>query len=168
MAQSGGNEFAEVLQFALFAGVAWVAWNLYESYQLGQASATTTAPASGTSTSTTSTGSTTAATPQIVIPANFSVAADINNSYKGTVTYNGSPATFNVILANAGQSSNVVYNSSGADVTSLLGPANVTTLVNAFQAAVNQQTITGVSGLGAALPAIITPHRILLPRREFV
>lgn len=156
------NEFGEVLKLALFAGVAWVAWNLYEAYQLG--ASTTTAPATGTTSSTTTTPATPAtpaATPDIVIPAGFTVAPDINNSYKGTVTYKGVATTFNVILANAGQGTQVVYNSQGQDVTALLGSADVTTLVNAFQAAVNQQQITGVSGFGQFIP--VPP--VLLARR---
>lgn len=177
MAQSGG--IGEILPILLIGGAAWVAWSMYQSYEAGVVAAAAAAvpPAGGTSTTGTSTTGTTSttggsSTPTIVIPAGFSVAADINNSYKGTVTYNGSPATFNVILANAGQPANVVYNSAGADITALLGPANVTTLVNAFQAAANQATITGVSGFGQfiAVPSAVLARKVIpIParRREF-
>jgi hypothetical protein len=157
MAQQQGGGFAEVLQFALFAGVALVAWNLYTAYQLGQAQASTT-PSTPTSTPTTTA---TTSVPAIVIPANFSVVIDVNNSLRGTVTYNGTPTSFNVIPANAGASTGVVYNTSGQDVTALLGPANVTTLVNAFNAAAASEkvsgTLSGFSGFGQVA-------RIAVPR----
>jgi hypothetical protein len=176
MAQSNG--IGEVIQFALLGVGAWIAWNIYEAYVLGQSSVT--APATPAVPATPATPAP-SSTPSIVIPANFSVTSDINNSYKGQVTYNGSPATFNVIIANAGASSGVVYNSSGQDVTALLGAANVQTLVNAYQAAVNTETVAGTlsgfSGLGQFIrvPSPVFPRRVIrvpvvMPgrRREFV
>lgn len=168
MAQSNG--LSEILPIVLIGGAAWVAWSLYQSYQAGLTSAaapatpaTPATPAASPSTTQTPAAPAPAASPAIVIPAGFTVTPDINSSYKGTVTYNGSPATFNVILGNAGNSVGVVYNSSGADVTALLGAANVTTLVNAFQAAANQATITGVSGLGQF---IRVPQPVMLTRMQ--
>lgn len=152
MAQSSGG--GNILTIVLIGGAAWIGWNIYQSYLAAQAAAAappTPAPTPAPTAAPTP-------TPQIVIPANFSVTPDINNSLKGTVTYNGQLTSFNVIIPSggyAGQTSGVVYNSQGQDVTALLGSANVQTLVNAFQAAQNQATITGVAGLGQVRPAVI-------------
>jgi hypothetical protein len=157
------------MSIVLLAGGAWVAWSLWQSYQAGLTTAATTATPATPATSASATTPATPApstTPTIVIPAGFSVVTDINNSYRGTVTYNGTPTSFNVILANAGQSTGVVFNTSGTDVTALLGPANVTTLVNAFQSAVNTETVAGnlagVYGLGQFIrvPRMIPLRRV--------
>lgn len=174
MAQSGGIE--DVVGLVLLGGAAYVGWSIYQSYVAAQQAATaaaaaaaTTPPAASTSTSpaTSATPATPApsSTPTIVIPANFSVTPDINGAYKGTVTYNGQPATLDVILANAGNTSGVVWNANGQDITSILGPANVSTLVTAYQAAVNQQTVTGnLSGLGQVrVPTAVIPRRVIHP-----
>ena len=171
------NALGEIVPIVLIGGAAWVAWSLYQSYQAGLVAAAASAPAGSTpvspavpaapaSPSSTSTATPAApapsASPAIVIPAGFTVTPDINASYKGTVTYNGALATFNVILGNAGNSAGVVYNSAGQDVTALLGAANVATLVNAFQTAANNATITGVSGLGQFIrvPGVIPLRRV--------
>ncbi len=174
MAQSGGIE--DVVGLVLLGGAAYVGWSIYQSYVAAQQAATaaattaTTAPpaTAAATTATTAPPATPAtpapsSTPTIVIPANFSVTPDINGAYKGTVTYNGQPATLDVILANAGNTSGVVWNANGQDITSILGPANVTTLVNAYQAAVNQQTVTGnLSGLGQVrVPTAVIPRRVI-------
>ena len=165
MAQSGG--IGEIIPIILIGGAAWVAWSLYQSYQAGQFS-TVAAPPSGGSTGTTSTTTVAPpATPAVIIPAGFTVTPDVNNSYKGTVTFNGAPTSFNVILANAGNATGVVWNSAGQDVTATLGAANVTTLVNAFQSYVNNAKIAGTkgfSGLGAVLPV---PMMLRPVRRRF-
>lgn len=182
MAQSSGGGIGEILPILLIGGAAWVAWSMYQSYEAGVVAAAAAAapPAGGTSTtgtsttgtSTTGTTSTTSgsSTPTIVIPAGFSVAPDINGAYKGTVTYNGSPATLDVIL-----SSGQVYNTAGSDITTLLGSANVTTLINAFQTAVNAGIVAGTpgfSGLGQfiAVPSTLLTRKVIpIParRREF-
>ena len=156
------NTLGEIVPIVLLGGAAWVAWSLYQSYQAGlvaaaSAPAGSTPPASSTSTQTPAAPAP-ASSPAIVIPAGFTVKPDVNNSWKGTVTYNGSPTTLNVILANAGNSSGVVYNSAGADVTALLGAANVATLVNAFQQASNTYTVSG-----GTLPPAGTPVAIKVP-----
>ena len=161
------DEMGSIIQVVLIGGAAWIAWNLYTAYVLGQQSAAiqgtapVQVPVPAPTTTTTPPAATAPATPPsvppIIIPAGFTVTPDINNSYKGTVTYNGSPATLNVILANAGATSGVVYNSTGQDITALLGPANVTTLVNAYQAAANAATVSGVSGLSQIrVPMMLT------------
>lgn len=157
------NEIGQVLTFALFGAAAWVAWNLWESYQLGVAS---TVPATSTTPTTTPTTTTPpVATTNIVIPAGFAVTPDVNNSWKGTVTYNGAPAAFNLVFA-GGAPTGQVFSSAGTDVTATLGSANVTTLMNAFQSAANAFIAQGgivPAGMGQYSP--IRVPKMLIPRR---
>ena len=118
------NALGEIVPIVLLAGGAWVAWSLYQSYQAGLTASVAAASGPGAPATPAAPAITTPATPAvpaIIIPAGFTVTPDVNNSWRGTVTYNGSPATLNVILANAGNSSGVVYNSDGQDVTAHLG-----------------------------------------------
>jgi hypothetical protein len=160
------NALGEIVPILLIGGAAWVAWSIYQSYQ-STAAATPATPATPAAPATTTTQTPAApapaASPAIVIPAGFTVTPDVNNSYRGTVTYNGSPATLNVILANAGDSTGVVYNSAGTDVTALLGAANVATLVNAYQIAANNLAIGGAApatGIVIPVPAAVSLQRL--------
>jgi len=166
MAKDGGGD---ILTIVLIGGGAWLAWNLYQGYlaaQYAAASAAATPPATPATTT-----AAPPATPAIIIPANFTVTPDVNNSFKGIVTYNGYPTSFNLIFS-GGQATGEVFNSAGNDVTQQLGAANVTTLVNAFNAAVQneliQGTITkatgGMSGLGQVRARIPVPHMMLVRR----
>jgi hypothetical protein len=161
------NALSEIGPILLIGGAAWVAWLIYQSYQATyQATAAPATPATPAAPATTQTPAAPApaASPAIVIPAGFTVTPDVNNSYRGTVTYNGSPATLNVILANAGDSTGVVYNSAGTDVTALLGAANVATLVNAYQIAANNLAIGGAvapaTGIVIPVPAAVSLQRL--------
>jgi hypothetical protein len=91
-------------------------------------------------------------TPVVQVPANFTVAPDINNALKGTILYNGVPATLDVILSNAGNTSGVVWNSQGQDVTAVLGPTVVAQIVQAFQAQANIQAAQTISGVPIPTP----------------
>ena len=167
MAKDSG--LSEILPVVLIGGAAWVAWSLYQSYQAGLTSSATaaapaTTPASSTSTQTPAAPAP-AASPAVVIPAGFTVTPGTNNSWRGTVTYNGSPTTFNVILANAGNSSGVVWNTAGTDVTALLGAANVTTLVNAFQQASTAYTVAGGAPAPAGAATVIVAPQAVLPKK---
>jgi hypothetical protein len=162
------NALGEIVPILLIGGAAWVAWSIYQSYQ-STAAPTPAAPATpatpaAPATTQTPAAPAPAASPAIVIPAGFTVTPDVNNSYRGTVTYNGSPATLNVILANAGDSTGVVYNSAGTDVTALLGAANVATLVNAYQIAANNLAIGGgaapATGIVIPVPAAVSLQRL--------
>jgi hypothetical protein len=164
MAKDSG--LSEILPVVLIGGAAWVAWSLYQSYQAGLTSAAA-APATPASPASTQTPSAPApaSSPAVVIPAGFTVIPGANNSWQGTVTYNGSPTTFNVILANAGNSSGVVWNTAGTDVTALLGAANVTTLVNAFQQASTAYTVAGGAPAPAGAATVIVAPQAVLPQR---
>ena len=155
------NEFGEVLMFALFGAAAWVAWNLYSAYQLGAATTTTTtSPAIPATPVTTTTPP--PATTNIVIPAGFTVTPDINNSWKGTVTYNGTASSFNLIFS-GGAPTGQVFNSAGVDVTSALGSANIAVLTAAFQSAANAFIAQGgnvPAGMGQFVP-IRVPHAMI-------
>ena len=86
------------------------------------------------------------------------VTPDINNSLKGQVSINGSPAiTLNVI-----PSAGTVWDTNGNDVTATLTPAQVTQLIAAFQAAAPPSA--GMAGLGAQ---IRTPTRPAIPSMSF-
>ena len=164
MAQSGGG-IGEIIPIILIGGAAWVAWSMYQSYQAGQFSTVAPPAGGGSPVPPATTTPAPPSTPAVIIPAGFTVTPDINGAFKGTVTFNGSPTSFDVILANVGNASGVVWNSAGQDVTAVLGAANVTTLVNAFQAAVNQAKVAGTpgfSGLGAVIPV-----PMMLTRRRF-
>lgn len=139
MAQSSAG--GQILTIVLIGGAAWIGWNIYQSYLAAQYAAAA-PPTPAPSTPSTATTTPAAATPQIVIPANFSVTPDINDSFRGTVTYNGLPATFNLIFS-GGQATGQVFNSAGTDVTATLGTQNVQTLVAAYNAAVNAELIAG-------------------------
>jgi hypothetical protein len=80
--------------------------------------------------------------PALQIPGGFTVTTDINNALKGTVVLSGIPTTLDVIVPPGGyngQTSGVVYDTNGADVTSTLGTAVVSDLVAAYvQAAINE------------------------------
>jgi hypothetical protein len=159
MANSSGG-IGEVLPIVLLAGAAWF---IYETFFSTTTVAATTPAVPATPTTTTTTPP--VATTNIVIPAGFTVTPDINNSWKGTVTYNGSPATFNLIYS-GGAPTGQVFSSAGADVTATLGSANVTALVNAFQNASNVFIAQGgnvPAGMGQYVP-IRVPHAIM-PRR---
>lgn len=162
MAQSSGGEIVTLL---LVGGAAWIGWNIYQSYLAAQYAA---AAAASAPPQQPSTPAATPTTPEVVIPANFTVTpTGINNAFSGTVTYNGSPTNFSLIFS-GGQATGQVYNSAGSDVTAQLGAANVTTLVNAFNAAVQAELIQGtissstpgMSGLGQVRRAA----RIAVPR----
>jgi hypothetical protein len=158
MAQSSGG-IGEVLGIAALAAAAWF---VYETFFSGTTVAATTPVTTPPATTTTTPPATTTS---IVIPAGFTVTPDINNSWKGTVTYSGSPATFNLIYS-GGAPTGQVFSSAGVDVTSTLGAANVTALVNAFQNASNVFIAQGgnvPAGMGQYVP-IRVPHAII-PRR---
>jgi hypothetical protein len=80
--------------------------------------------------------------PALQIPGGFTVTTDINNALKGTVVLSGIPTTLDVIVPPGGyngQTSGVVYDTNGVDVTWSLGPAIVSDLVAAYvQAATNE------------------------------
>jgi hypothetical protein len=67
------------------------------------------------------------------------VTQDINNSLKAAVSISGQSMTVNVIPANAGNPTGVIYNSAGADITSQFTSAQQAQIVLAFQ----QSAITG-------------------------
>jgi hypothetical protein len=83
-----------------------------------------------------------ATAPVLQIPGGFTVTTDINNALKGTVMLSGTPTTLDVIVPPGGyngQTSGVVYDTNGNDVTWSLGPATVSDLVAAYvQAATNE------------------------------
>jgi len=93
-----------------------------------------------------------APTPVIQFPANFTVAPDINNSLKGTVLYNGLATPINVILANAGNATGVVWNAQGQDITAILGAALVAQIAQAFQTQANIQSAQTISGVPIPIP----------------
>lgn len=164
MAQSSGGG-GEIVTLLLVGGAAWIGWNIYQSYLAAQYAAAVAASAPPQQPST---PAATPTTPEVVIPANFTVTpTGINNAFSGTVTYNGSPTNFSLIFS-GGQATGQVYNSAGSDVTAQLGAANVTTLVNAFNAAVQAELIQGtissstpgMSGLGQ----VRRTARIAVPR----
>jgi hypothetical protein len=197
MAKDGGSDITSILLMvggaaaaywyitsygpngAVSAGaVSW--WNTWfgTTAALPPASTTTTPPATTPSGSSTATGVTppttpvTAPTPVVQFPANFSVTPDINNSLKGTILYNGVSVTLNVILGNAGQASGVVWNSQGQDVTSSLGPAVVTQIVQGFLAQSLVQPSTnpgpsGVSGIVQAFQMKANPGMGMAPSMSF-
>ena len=155
MAQSSG--IGEVLGIAALAAAAWFVYETFFTTTTVAAPTTPTAPATTTTSP--------AATTNIVIPAGFAVTPDINNAWKGTVTYNGSPATFDLIFA-SGAPTGQVFSSAGVDVTSTLGPANVTVLMNAFQSAANAFIASGgtvPTGMGQYVPVRVP--RAIMPRR---
>jgi hypothetical protein len=96
---------------------------------------------SGSSSTPSSSGGT-----SVAIPANLTVVPTINGALQGTVNVNGDPTSLAIITGRAGQTSGVVYNVSGTDVTNLFTAAEIQQLINAFLLA--PQTSSGVSGLG--------------------
>lgn len=82
------------------------------------------------------------AAPALQIPGGFTVTTDINNALKGTVMLNGVPTTLDVIVPPGGyngQTSGVVFDTNGTDVTWSLGPAVVSDLVASYvQTATNE------------------------------
>jgi hypothetical protein len=80
--------------------------------------------------------------PGLQIPGGFTVTTDVNNALKGTVVLSGIPTTLDVIVPPGGyngQTSGVVYDTNGVDVTWTLGTAIVSDLVAAYvQAAINE------------------------------
>lgn len=74
---------------------------------------------------------TTAMTVQVV----GAVTNDINNSLKATVMINGQSMTINIIPANAGGTSGVIYNTNGADITAQFSSAQQAQIVLAIQSA---------------------------------
>jgi len=90
--------------------------------------------------------------PTLQIPNRFTVTADINNALKGTVVLSGVATTLDVIVPQGGyngQTSGVVYDTNGVDVTSDLGPSIVSTLVAAYEQAAANQGISSAPAVQA-------------------
>lgn len=101
--------------------------------------------ASGSSTPGSSGSSSTSGGTSLAIPANLTVTPTINGALQGTVNVNGDPVSLAVITANVGNSSGVVFNTGGADVTNLFTEAQIQSLSSAFLLA---PTSSGIAGLG--------------------
>jgi hypothetical protein len=98
------------------------------------------------------------AAPQpLSIPSNFTVTPDINGAYKGTVLINGVPTTLDVIIANIGQPSGVVWNTDGTDVTNMLPAGVLGPLTLAYQQAAG----TGSMALSGIVPAFMATGQAL-------
>lgn len=150
MAQS--DAMGDILKIGAVAVGGWLLWSWYESTL---PAATTSAGTSTMGTTTPSTVTTPPAAPAaptvtLVIPQNLLVTPVINNGLQATVVINGSNAVIAVIPANAGQTSGVVYNSSGTDITSMFSPTQVQQLVSAFSLAPQLGTRAGAT---AAAPS---------------
>jgi hypothetical protein len=102
----------------------------------------------GASSSNTSASSSSGGT-GLAIPSGLTVTPVINNGLQGTVNVNGQSVVLAVIPANLGQSTGVVYNASGQDVTSQFTAAEIQQLVSAFTLApqVSSSGVAGLSGL---------------------
>ena len=70
-----------------------------------------------------------------MIPSNLTVTPTINNSLSGNVTINGVSTNLSIITGNAGNTSGVIYNTAGQDITSQFSSAEQQQLVSAFMAA---------------------------------
>ena len=97
--------------------------------------------------------------PASTAPAAFNVTVqgtvtpDINNSLKATVNVNGQTMTINVIPANAGGNTGVIYNTSGTDITSQFTSAQQAQIVLAVQSAYNAGGTATPASNTAALTA---------------
>ena len=72
------------------------------------------------------------------------MTGDINGAVKGTVQINGVATTLDVILANIGQPTGVVWNTEGADVTASLPAGLLAPLVAAYQQAAQNAGLSGI------------------------
>lgn len=171
MAKEGGNDYTSLI--ILLGGAAaaywyitnygpngavsagnvswWTTWFGGTAAALPPASTTTTPPTptpTGTPTGTgTGTGSSTGVTATVlplVIPNPFVVTSDINGAVKGTVQINGVATSLDVILANIGQPTGVVWNTQGADVTASLPAGVLAPLVAAYQQAAQNAGLSGI------------------------
>ena len=97
--------------------------------------AATPAPAGAAPTPTGTPSSPTPASTGLVIPSNLTVTPNINNSLSGNVTINGVSTNLSIITGNAGNTSGVIYNTAGQDITSQFSSAEQQQLVSAFMAA---------------------------------
>jgi hypothetical protein len=149
----------EILKWGLIIGGAWLAWNYFVGSQAAASSAAAAAAAAppvgstGSTTTVSPTGSTTTTTPTtapvtvpgLQIPSNLSVTPNVNNSLSGNVLLNGESVNLSIITKNQGQTSGVIYNTAGSDITSQFTPAQQQQLVQAFLLAPSG---SGTSGLG--------------------
>lgn len=118
---------------------------------------TTTSPAQNTTTTTTTTAGATTNASGITGPT--SVAPDINNSLKGTITLNGTAMTINVIPSAAGQSSGLIWNTSGQDITQQFTAAEQAQILQAFTTAPHTTGLSALMNTPSIRPQTAPPSR---------